>query len=167
MQVHTPFLLLICLLSVYLAGSALNLREQRNKFFLLHKMQAFRLQNPCSEARFLSLSPGHVFAVKGCPVQCRIFPGLYPLGARSIQPPVVTTENISRHCQMPPRVGVGGAKAGPWLRTTAQYAARPGSGTPPSAKVVLVLPSRLVQCPGILEHFMLMTTGVCGVLTVF
>ncbi|XP_046518686.1 centrosomal protein of 68 kDa isoform X2 [Equus quagga] len=52
----------------------------------------------------LDNTPGF-FVARTCPVHCLMvssIPGLYPLDASSTSSPVVTTQNISRCCQMPP-----------------------------------------------------------------
>lgn len=56
------------------------------------------------------------FCYGGCPLHHRVFSnilGLDPLDASSYHPPVVTTKNISRHCQVSPR-----GQNCPQLRTT-------------------------------------------------
>ena len=46
-------------------------------------------------------------------------PGLYPLDASSTLPPVVTTKNASRHCQMSP--SWEGGKISPWWELLIQH----------------------------------------------
>ena len=57
---------------------------------------------------FGHLEPNDFFVVRGCHVICRTLSGtplFFPLEASSTLTQIVTTKNVSRHCQMPPAAG--------------------------------------------------------------
>lgn len=59
----------------------------------------------------------------GCPIQCKMFSSihsLYPLNAVAPPPPIMTTQNVSRHCWMSPE----GQNHQSLLRTTALFERR-------------------------------------------
>ena len=76
-----------------------------------------RISQGFSNVAFLTSGAGKPFGLRCCPVHCRMLssiPGLSPLDANSTPHSVVTTKNVSRHCQMFP-----GRQNHPHWRTTA------------------------------------------------